>query len=363
MSQFEAFTATGPLDLCFLPVFGLHRLVTQTIVAIRCFLAVVGLHRLVTQTIVAIRCFLAVVGLHRGDTAHFTDSSLRFLLQSLSSPRRSLLSRKCLPWKESLATAILFASKGSNVAVCGRDTKRVEDAVKQCEEAGKKAGYKNKVISVTGDISDPSVIKQTVDKTVAAFGGLHVLVSNHGINIAKGNESLETWTQECFDQSMNINVASVISLIKHAMPHLEKVKGNVVCVSSMGSTMPLMQNLNYLISKAAVDHVIRCLALQLGPKGVRINAINPTYVATRLSRDMVNMDAVIDAMGKLAERETPLQGQFSGPEEQAEVILFLASDSARMVHGQCIPVDGGIGLKGAPTNFPALMQGMFAPQK
>ena len=97
--------------------------------------------------------------------------------------------------------------------------------------------------------------------------------------------------------------------------------------------------------------------------GVRINAINPTYVATRLSRDMVNMDAVIDAMGKLAERETPLQGQFSGPEEQAEVILFLASDSARMVHGQCIPVDGGIGLKGAPTNFPALMQGMFAPQK
>ena len=167
-----------------------------------------------------------------------------------------------------LATAILFASKGSNVAVCGRDTKRVEDAVKQCEEAGKKAGYKNKVISVTGDISDPSVIKQTVDKTVAAFGGLHVLVSNHGINIAKGNESLETWTQECFDQSMNINVASVISLIKHAMPHLEKVKGNVVCVSSMGSTMPLMQNLNYLISKAAVDHVIRCLALQLGPKGM-----------------------------------------------------------------------------------------------
>ena len=63
----------------------------------------------------------------------------------------------------------------------------------------------------------------------------------------------------------------------------------------------------------------------------------------------------MDALGKFYDREQPLQGQLSGPEEQAEVMVFLASDAARLVHGQCIVVDGGTGLKGQPVNFPALL--------
>ena len=75
------------------------------------------------------------------------------------------------------------------------------------------------------------------------------------------------------------------------------------------------------------------------------------------------MQAFIDIIGLVTEREQPLQGQVSGPEEQAEVILFLASDAARMVHGQSIAVDGGLVLKGQPANFPQLFAEFMQPQK
>ena len=166
-----------------------------------------------------------------------------------------------------LATALLFASKGCNVTVTGRNPERLQKAVGGCVKAGEIAGFKIKVISVGGDISDSAVIKNTVEKTVEAFGRLDVVVANHGITVNKGNASLETWTQECFDTSMKVNVGSVIELIQVAVPHLEKTRGNVVCVSSLGSTMASVQPQNYLISKASLDHVVRCLALQLGPKG------------------------------------------------------------------------------------------------
>ena len=166
-----------------------------------------------------------------------------------------------------LATAVLCAKKGANVTVCGRDVGRLQEAVKACEKAGKDAGHKNKIITSTGDISDSTVIKNTVEQTVKAFGGLDVLVTNHGANMLKGNESIEAWTRECFDTCMNTNVRSVIELVQQAVPHLEKNRGNVVCVSSLGSVSPMSQSLNYLISKAALDHAVRCLAMQLGAKG------------------------------------------------------------------------------------------------
>ena len=168
-----------------------------------------------------------------------------------------------------LATAVMFASRGSNVTVCGRDTQRVTDAVKSCEEARTKAGHSgNKIISVAGDITDQSVIKETVEKTLDAFGQLDVVVANHGVSMSDVDMSVDTWTPECFDATMNSNVKSYLALIQEAVPHLKKSRGNVVCVSSIGSSVATPSQTNYVISKAAVDHMTRCLALQLGPNGM-----------------------------------------------------------------------------------------------
>ncbi|GFR76688.1 3-oxoacyl-[acyl-carrier-protein] reductase FabG [Elysia marginata] len=256
-----------------------------------------------------------------------------------------------------LATAVMFASRGANVTVCGRDAARVQSAVSACEEAERSAGHEIKVISVRGDITDRRVLKETVDTTLKSFGDrLDVVVANHGVILREGTGCLETWTEQCFHSTMTANVASVMALIQEAAPHLEKTRGNVVCVSSLGSQQALLLSTSYLMSKAALDHAVRCLALQLGPKGIRINCVNPTYVSSRVLRDINQPGEDLGSIiGRAYARETPLQGQVSGPEEQAEVILFLASDAARLVHGQCLVVDGGIGLKGLPNNYPALM--------
>ncbi|GFR66948.1 3-oxoacyl-[acyl-carrier-protein] reductase FabG [Elysia marginata] len=173
--------------------------------------------------------------------------------------------------------------------------------------------------------------------------------------------ALETWNPEAFDKSMDCNIRSVIALIQKAVPHLEKTKGNIVCVSSLATQVVAKGQINYQISKAALDHMVRCLALQLGPKGIRINATNPTFVNnTRVMRDATTKWKSLDTvMEKVYRQETPLQGQFSGLDEQAEVILFLASNAARFIHGQCILVDGGIGLKGNPFNFDAVYKHML----
>ena len=167
-----------------------------------------------------------------------------------------------------LATAILFSRCGSNVTVCGRNVERLQEAVKEIEKAGVDAGHKNKIISSVGDITDSTVIKNIVDQTVKAFGRLDVLVTNHGLNVLKGNESIEKWTRDCFYTSMNTNVSSTIEIIQQALPHLKKHRGNIVCVSSLASMTCMRTSLNYVVSKAAVDHVVRNLALQLGPKGI-----------------------------------------------------------------------------------------------
>ncbi|GFR66953.1 short-chain dehydrogenase reductase 3c [Elysia marginata] len=263
-----------------------------------------------------------------------------------------------------LATACMFASKGSNVTVCGRDAQRLQDAVTACEDARNKAGHDNaKVISVAGDITDQAVIKDTVEKTLDAFGRLDILVANHGVLLSKTDSTLETWSTDTFDKTMECNVRSVVALIKEAAPHLEINRGNIICISSIASQIVAQRQVNYLVSKAALDHAVRCLALQLGPKGVRINAINPTFVNnTRVMRDAANkMKAIGDVMAAIYQQEAPLQGQTCGPEELVEVILFLASNAARFVHGQCIVVDGGLSLKGNPFNFPAVYKTFMQP--
>ena len=166
------------------------------------------------------------------------------------------------------ATAILFASRGANVTVCGRDELRVQSVVETCLKAGQDAGYTNKVIAVVGDITCADVRAETVRKTMETFGQLDVLVANHGGQYSTAN--LEDVTEKNFDRHINLNVKSVLFLIKEAVPHLEKSGGSVVVTSSIASTLCGIPNLAYHMSKAAVDHMVRCLSLEMGPKGKHV---------------------------------------------------------------------------------------------
>ncbi|KAK3714563.1 hypothetical protein RRG08_020820 [Elysia crispata] len=247
------------------------------------------------------------------------------------------------------STAILFASRGANVTVCGRDKTRLQRVVDSCLHAGQDAGHTNRVIAVPGDLTSAHVRVDTIKKTVETFGQLDVLVANHGGQFLTSN--LDDVTEQNYDKNMDMNVKSVLFLIKEAVPHLEKTGGSVVVTSSLASTLSGVQNIAYHMGKAAVDHMVRCLSLELGPKGIRINAINPTLVgSTRIARDY-RADLFKTGMGKFFCDSHPLRARSSTPEEQGEVILFLASDAARFVTGECVKVDGAMANKGYPRNF------------
>ena len=162
------------------------------------------------------------------------------------------------------ATAILFARKGCNVTLCGQDSGRLQEAEEKCKQAGAAGGHANRFIAVAGDMTDSGVRKKVVQDTQAAFGRLDVLVANHGVLMGG---ALPDLSETDFDTNMDINLKSTVFLIKEALPYLEMTKGSIVCVSSIFSTLTGPNLLPYFLSKAATDHLVRCLAVQLGPKG------------------------------------------------------------------------------------------------
>ncbi|KAK3787479.1 hypothetical protein RRG08_025742 [Elysia crispata] len=249
------------------------------------------------------------------------------------------------------ATAIFFAKKGSSVTLNGRDSNRLQDALAKCKAAASEAGHTdNRFLGVLGDITDSAVRDDLVEQTAKTFGKIDVLVVNHAVVIK--DDTFDGVTEEGFDETINVNVKSALFLVKRAVPELERNRGCVVCVSSIASQCTSKQGFfSYTISKAAMDHMARCLALELGPKGIRVNCTNPTFVRTRIFRDIMPDPALIDATEEIFAKATPLKGPESGTQEQAEVIGFLASDAARFISGQCVVVDGALLRRGIPFNY------------
>ncbi|KAK3704557.1 hypothetical protein RRG08_033599 [Elysia crispata] len=227
------------------------------------------------------------------------------------------------------------------------DFGRLQEAEEKCKQAGAAGGHTNRFIAVAGDMTDSGVRKKVVQDTQAAFGRLDVLVANHGVLM---DGALPDLSETDFDTTMDINLKSFVFLIKEALHYLETTKGSIVCVSSIVSTLTGPTLLPYFLSKSATDHLVKCLAVQLGPKGIRINAVNPSGVNTRIAR-FLGGTGDPEVMGDLFGPNTPLAGQSSGAQEQADVIAFLVSEEARFIAGQCLAVDGGLSLKGNPFNW------------
>ncbi|XP_005094557.1 3-oxoacyl-[acyl-carrier-protein] reductase FabG [Aplysia californica] len=235
--------------------------------------------------------------------------------------------------------ALLLAQRGAMVTLCGRDEERLQSVLGKCQEAS--GGNSDRFITVQGDLNDKAARDRILEETIAKFGKLDVLIANAGVS---PKTKIEDDTEELFDFVFNTNLKSVYFLIQAALPLLEKTKGNIVCVSSIVSTMPVLWNQLYQMAKAGMDQLVRTLALSQGPKGIRVNAINPTIVLTRLHERQGQGEARKRELEENMGRRHPLHARSSTPEEQAEVAVFLASDGAGFVTGQCVKVDGGITL-------------------
>src|SRR5215471_8056520 len=224
-----------------------------------------------------------------------------------------------------MATARKFAEQGGKVAAAGRKK----------EVLSKIAGANVKTYAV--DLLNERDTAAFVKRVLGDLGGIDILVNAAGI-IANG--TIENTTLADYDIMMNINVRSIFQLIQLALPSIIERKGNIVNVSSVTGLRAFPNVLAYCVSKAAIDQLTRCAALELAPKGVRINAVNPGVVRTNLHRNSGMNEDTYSAFVERSKTTHPL-GRVGEAEEIADLILFLASSKAGWITGGTYSIDGG----------------------
>jgi 3-oxoacyl-[acyl-carrier protein] reductase len=231
------------------------------------------------------------------------------------------------------ATAEILAASGARVAVNDRnDDAAAESFVKRTRAGGGEA------LALAGDVGRPEEARQLVRDVVAAWGRLDILVNNAGIweEDEAGSGDLDVW-----DRTFGVNVRGAHVVTDSAIPYLEREHGAIVFVSSTAGQRGEARHSAYAASKGALISYTKSLAMELGPRGIRVNCVAPGWVETDLTAAVFSDP---EARAEI-ERTIPL-GRVARPEDVAGTILFLLSDLARHVQGEVLNVNGGSVLVG-----------------
>jgi len=226
------------------------------------------------------------------------------------------------------ASALAFAREGASVVLVSRDQAAL--AAVAAEAAGPTA-------VVAADVTADDTPARVVGEAVARFGGIDVLVNAAGII---GTASTDQTPDELFDRMMAINVRAPFRMMREAFPQLRDRRGSIVNVSSVNGLRAFAGVAVYCSSKAALDHLTRCAALDWAPHGVRVNCVNPGVTVTNLHR-RGGMDETRYAAFLERAKETHPLGRPGQADEIADAVLFVASDKAAWMTGDTIAVDGG----------------------
>ncbi|CAG2115201.1 unnamed protein product, partial [Medioppia subpectinata] len=215
-----------------------------------------------------------------------------------------------------------------------RDDKRIQQVVNKCQNRDNQ-----RALGVRTDLLVDKDIEELVAKTITEFGKIDILINNAGVGttVQIGDQKYI----EGFDEVFNTNVRSIQVLTQLVVPYLEITKGNIVNISSVAGLRPNPMTMAYCMAKSALDMFTKCLALQLGPKGVRVNSVNPAAIRTPIFNTCTKNDKMLDSVETFCRKAYPLR-RIGEPEEVAEMVAFLASDTtASFITGALIPVDGG----------------------
>jgi NAD(P)-dependent dehydrogenase (short-subunit alcohol dehydrogenase family) len=232
------------------------------------------------------------------------------------------------------AAAELFAREGARVAMVARRQSALDQAAESLPQS------KDRVFTISADVTREADAERCMQKAIDRLGGLDVLVNAAGI--LKSGDIMQT-SLEVWDEMLNVNLRAVFHLMQLAVPHLKESRGNIVNVSSVTGLRSFPGVLAYCVSKAGVDQLTRCAALDLAPFGVRVNAVNPGVVVTSLhSAGGMGADQY-QAFLERGKTTHPL-GRVGQAQEIAELIVFLASDRAAWITGETVSIDGGRAL-------------------
>jgi len=232
--------------------------------------------------------------------------------------------------------AILFARLGAKLSLTGRNEVNLQRVSDECARVG--PSDTQPPLIVVAELSCETDVTNLVDATIKKFGRLDILVNCAGI-FELG--SIENTSLEQYDRVMGVNLRSVFHLTMLCVPHLTETRGSIVNVSSIGGTRSFPGEIAYHMSKSAMDQMTSCAALELAPKGVRVNSINPGAIVTEVfSRAGMSDEEHAKWMEHM--NETHPLGRTGKPEETAQAIAFLASSSASFITGEHLHVDGGL---------------------
>jgi NAD(P)-dependent dehydrogenase (short-subunit alcohol dehydrogenase family) len=232
------------------------------------------------------------------------------------------------------ATAILFCKEGAKVVIAARREAENKKVVDETKTQGRE------IMAIQADVSEMEDCKKVVDETIKKYGRIDVLVNNAGI--ADKHMPINLCTEEWYNEVCMIDQYSVYYMSKYTLEHMEKAgKGSIVNVSSIGSQG--VAGISCSAAKAAVNAMTKNIALQYSHTAIRCNAVAPGPTPTPLNAPeafkFFNKEFA-DACAKHIDLTVP-EAQ---PEDQAEAILFLASDASKAITGQILYVDHGCTL-------------------
>lgn len=226
-----------------------------------------------------------------------------------------------------LATAQRLLADGMTVIITGRDIDKLQAVAR---ELG------SNCYPFPLDMASLSEIPAFVASLHAQFGRIDILVNNAGINLKK---PLLEVSDADFQSILQVNTTALFALSREVVRIMlqQDSKGILVNISSMAAQYGIPYVIAYTASKTAVEGMTRALAVELGPQGIRVNAVAPGFIRTPMSSRALDSDAARKA--KVLSR-TPM-GILGEPEDVANAVAFLASDQARFIHGVVLNVDGG----------------------
>lgn len=225
-----------------------------------------------------------------------------------------------------------LVNEGAIPVILGRSKEASLELEKKINNGG------GKCLNIIAELPNPTICKETIQKTFDKFGALHGIVNNAGVNDGVG---LEDGNPDEFRKSVTTNLMHYYDLVHYALPHLKKTKGAIVNISSKTALTGQGNTSGYAASKGAQLALTREWAVELAQYGIRVNAIVPSEVMTPLYEKWIqSFDNPEERLAEI-ENRIPLEKRFTTSDEIADTAIFLLSDRSSHTTGQWLFVDGG----------------------